>query len=963
VRPYFAVAGLILAATVLFSQESNSKPSKKKMPPTPATLSTPTGNTIGARGIVVGVPKVFDDRALTLMLETLNNSLSNVNVVNQQTLAQAIGTIQGSRTHEVASAFTLQGTPTPQIQTENSQSSAPNATGQMAPASASLKTTTTSASVTPGIPWSSDMATLPTAYTNLNYNMSSSDLLSEQVDLMYQIFNIRMLLDRSLSDRLLWETQTDKPTHRPTDRPTTRLQAVIGLNVTVDPPGDAENAAAVVEVTLFKPCLTEKGMQPCRATDQGTNHLSLVAVMPQEHTYNAAALNSKATAFGGAAVAKMINVGFTDRRRGQTYYLFRDNDTVSFERQTDPDSTAITFGWVFRPVLGRKSVAPGMRQMFAVVSLPDDDAPCDDPDNCPPVKIQANVHAYWKKYDPKNLTTSSISEIGFGAKLIRVLSLGMAAPYPPAGDSDIRKGYPINVPKTSNSLTGLQPTVAEIQWRPAGAKQAVISVKGTNLFDGTAVALGDKVYAGNGDGLRFVNNQNLDITTDLTALLADGAVLGRYAPARPLSIDRAKTIDPAKTGLMIQSEGSLPLAGYFQLTLVPSFDPAAADQPRQCLKNEDLEADKLGMPVVSVNGVPVQGPYEFPADAAGCLQIVAYVPQPPPGSAAMGNGPAAAPVSPTSLTSANTPSATPVSASSSAAGSTTSGTAVSAGLGVASVRFPFRGKALKASVRVYDPRNVFTAQSLATETANSQQYLIQKIDGPFFPPGAKPKFVWRILVNGKTLDLETCADPITPASVRLKDAPPNAYPKDFFCALSPNDMYARLNLTTTPAPVAGSGPDPQSAATGAAAKPGTITALLQSGVKNPNQLESWQWTYTVTLTPGTHTLTPSGSPSDSSAAKLDDLSINTKHVNQYDQVWVTFTGSGLDQVASVTLGTTVLQTNTAKQGKSIAVFVPQAFTSQSAGSTNLDLTFLDKSSKQIGIARVVIDAKIGNPKK
>jgi len=68
------------------------------------------------------------------------------------------------------------------------------------------------------------------------FGASAGDLLSDQVNLSHQIFNLRMILERSLSDRLI----DNKP----------RTQAVLGFNVTIDPPKTAVDAVAEVEITL-----------------------------------------------------------------------------------------------------------------------------------------------------------------------------------------------------------------------------------------------------------------------------------------------------------------------------------------------------------------------------------------------------------------------------------------------------------------------------------------------------------------------------------------------------------------------------------------------------------------------------------------------------------------------------------------------------------------------------------------
>jgi hypothetical protein len=56
------------------------------------------------------------------------------------------------------------------------------------------------------------------------------------------------------------------------------------------------------------------------------------------------------------------------RKRNQTFYVYRDTDTLAYERMTDGGE--LVFGWMFRPVLGRRSVSPGLRQLLAVISLP-----------------------------------------------------------------------------------------------------------------------------------------------------------------------------------------------------------------------------------------------------------------------------------------------------------------------------------------------------------------------------------------------------------------------------------------------------------------------------------------------------------------------------------------------------------------------------------------------------------------
>jgi hypothetical protein len=656
-----------------------------------------------ARGITVGATRAFDNRALTLMLESLNASLAGLNVIDQKMLAGAVGRVQGSQLTEVSREFVLQGMATPQVQevtgaTGGTTSNVTGSTGATTgPAGATTATqagtvdtsqtgtsqteTTTTPSTTPVVPAGPAVPGAPSAFANLQYSLSPSDLLSEQVNVMYQIFNIRMLLDRALGDRLLWEGQ-------PQDAGNTRLQAVLGTNVWIDPPRDAVNAAAVIEMTIELPNGVGNEQRP-----------ALVAVMPQERTYNSAALSSKSNAFGGSAVANVFTVGVTEKRRGQTFYLYRENDTVAFERQADPRTpNAITYGWVFRPVLGRRSVLAGPRQMFAVVSLPVNDGPNAADRH---VRLKAGVRAYWRKYDPDTLTTADRDrgEIRFWARAAHLLSLGTSLNYPPDGVTEV-SGYTIDVPLTRSLARDLKPEIDKVMWRPVGARLAVVAVHGRNLFHDTRVVLGDRVLATPADGLRLVSDQALDVTTSIASLAADAAVLGRYGPAEPLEVTCHLDCKPSLAAITASWNDSV--GGVIEATVDPMFGTADF-ATAECLHPDDLKDEGLGHPVLFLNGIPIEGPYEFVptarqgSPATSCVAIVARIPD----------------------------------------------SAAKQFAGILSLKFPFRGKAFQASQRIYDPRTAFKARLIAAD-----DYLLEKIDGSFGEEGT-----WRVVIPGAAAPL------------------------------------------------------------------------------------------------------------------------------------------------------------------------------------------------------------------
>jgi len=329
-------------------------------------------------GISVGAPKAFDNRTLTLMLESLSQTLQaqQQNYMDQKSVAAALANIQGFTQTESSTNLSLTTTPTPATDVKTTLNTGNvDANGNPLPNTFQRQTDVNRASVTPQAP---ALDTLP-AFQGFTptYGNSASDLLSDQVNLTYQIFNLRMILERALSDRLNPDATGENKTRR---------QAVLGFNVTLDPPRTANDAVAVVEITLQtcdkaqKTCeeeaknelqICDKGKKTCEeeakneSKDENRKPLSLVALMPQEKTYNAAALSSKSNAFAGSAVVSSFQVGFSARKRGQIFYLYRDNDTISYERMTG-DPTKIVFGWMFRPVLGRRSISPGLRQLFSL---------------------------------------------------------------------------------------------------------------------------------------------------------------------------------------------------------------------------------------------------------------------------------------------------------------------------------------------------------------------------------------------------------------------------------------------------------------------------------------------------------------------------------------------------------------------------------------------------------------------
>ena len=578
----------------------------------------------------MGQPKVFDNYTLTLMLENLSKTLLGMQFIDQPTLAKAFGYQQGFQSTEFASSLTISTLPTPGLKQEDiTKTGNVDSKGNPLPNSTQNTTTKTQDSIKPQAP-TLDTAPPAVAGYNPTYGPNPSDLLSDQVNLSYQIFNLRMILEKSLSDRLL---NNDK----------TRLQAVLGFNVSLDPPRTANDAVAVVEITVE--AQEEAGQ---------TDGLSLISMMPQEKTYNSAAVSTKSNAFGGSAVVKLVEVGYSQRKRSQVFYLYRDTDTLSYQRMIPGDNSngekpKIVFGWMFRPVLGRRSISPGLRQLFAILALPQKDQQdkietkkqeCgkqggeNPPSAAAPLSpsapkapsLKATVRTYWKKYDRQTMTSFEEHDANRATKAGYYLSLGLNKPQIFSDTYENSATYDsIEVKPTGQYENDLQARISSVVWRPVGSKAALVSVEGKNFFTETKIAIGDKVYATPADGLIIKSNETMDLAIPLDALsTGPGAIISRYGGAVPLTFpcpvlppgapDGGVEIDHVSVTDSLADTRTLRI--YLRSRDVTRVNGEERRRPLSLkyLPEDAVNRGRLSIPatpVVSVNGNVVPLPYTF----------------------------------------------------------------------------------------------------------------------------------------------------------------------------------------------------------------------------------------------------------------------------------------------------------------------------------------------------------------
>lgn len=466
--------------------------------------------------------------------------------------------------------------------------------------------------------------------------IAASDVLTDQLNLASQIFNLQMLYERSLSDRIISEGTEGNRVSNP------RMQTVLGLQVSITPPAGAEDCAAVVEIAV----------QP--RNGNVTEPISLVAMMPQEKTYNATSLSTSERSISGSAVAKILNFNLGGKSRARQYFLHRDSDTVAFERnpQADPKAfpdadRATVFGWEFRPVLGRRVVTAGTRQMLAVVSLP-----MGEHDQGEDLLLDIKSRSYWRRYNRRTQTTKPKSSW-----------------VPWRFDRSGTVDFPIQVlaiPNICKVQDALKPKVSGIKWVNTGQGSAAVTVKGQNFFSGTQVVIGGKVYRESDENNRLTlkSDQALEFHTSIESLTADAVLSGRFGPTERLEMAKGEVKSLDIPGMVLER---LKNSDTYRLSIdVVGQDDDVNDKPYTV-----EYINKFPEPILFIGTEPVPMPYDYyeidPKKTTGSTTSSA-LPAPasnPPGSAPASAAPAPAAATPAAATQAQaavtTTQATPTS--------------------------------------------------------------------------------------------------------------------------------------------------------------------------------------------------------------------------------------------------------------------------------------------------------------
>ncbi|HEY5883835.1 MAG TPA: hypothetical protein VIT88_04070 [Pyrinomonadaceae bacterium] len=454
---------------------------KFKKPDNP-TVAIEEINSASGNGIIVTAPKIYDDAALILMLNAARLRLATLQAFDQAGLTSRIGAITGATLSQQSISGQILGPPIPQSVTQSLGATGSSQTVNTAGNTGSTQTTTAPSGTTTvqslgttsgqtattiaGLPVENvtttvapQSATVPAgpqlsaALPSTGFNISSLNALNEMMQLNYEITNLQLLLEGSLTDRYIEGTRDIKP------------KTTLGFSITIQNPEQFRDAVAILEVEAASPSTAASDEPP-----------AVTAILPREKTYNVANISDKMMSFGGGVVTQVINGGFSYLRGRKNYFIVQDQDTLAMMRESsDANNKTTVFSWQFRPVLGQRVVTAGLKQTFVQLA-----SPIEADEGC---FGGLKIKTYWRRLDrKKNVLREVIPET------IRVSEL-----------SPISRIDQTPIPK-------------RVSYNDLGSGMVVASVKG-EFLPGTYVRIGNNYYREGSPGftwelsrIRFVAN-------------------------------------------------------------------------------------------------------------------------------------------------------------------------------------------------------------------------------------------------------------------------------------------------------------------------------------------------------------------------------------------------------------------------------------------------------------------------
>jgi hypothetical protein len=457
--------------------------------PVPAAGASADQWEASKNGIDVYDPSTYDVESFRAKLQSVADSISAFSFYDADKLKGAIGTMQGATENSSLTSFQAQiALPTISVTESRSIDKAPSQTSEQETAGSKeggsqitkwtidLQKQNSPPTAISKVDMPSHEPTLKPQVNGLQ--TSPQDLLSQQMQLTYQVVNLCTWLNGRLSGLHYIPKQKDEKAEKGFKMVDVRpLESLVGFHIGVTP--KYKDAVAEVQVTL---------------APMNSAEASVVTLFPQQNTYNTIAYSRKATGFGIGALVQPISFGVGGESSKATMYFVRDTDVLAMQMPSASNGAA-RFGWQIRPVLGQRAVVAGPRDVFAMVSLSSfytDDAVC-----------QVTIDTHWRRYDRKTGIVGKIIEGSMAPVLSEKLVL----------------------PGTDSTDYQLAPRVVRTATHDLGNGAVMVDVTGTNFGPGTSITLGDKTYSTANSNLTVFNERNLQFQAPAATLAQQRPVL------------------------------------------------------------------------------------------------------------------------------------------------------------------------------------------------------------------------------------------------------------------------------------------------------------------------------------------------------------------------------------------------------------------------------------------------------
>lgn len=448
-------------------------------------------------GIIVGRPKVYDDSLLRQMLKAAQAKLASIQALDQTGIASHEGGVQGAYQTTNGLAISLQGPSTPQVATTNNGATNSTVSGDTNTVTAGAPNTT-STITTPQLNPPTVTAPAPSTSLPSSFSVSASDVLDEQMQLTYEIANLQLLLDGSLSDWTVGTSKIIKP------------RVTLGFPIAIEPGKREKDATAVVEIEIENDPKAKVTLGP---NEQTPDELpAITTLLPREKTYNVARITDNSFAVSAGMAVQAISVGGAYSRGTKTYYLVKDIDTEALT-YTPASPNRVGFVWQFRPVLGQRYVKAGLKQTFVQIAFP-------------AKRDAANfgnvyVRTYWKYFDRKQGYSKRVQP-----HTLKILNDGKPWPIGNYRLDQNTDGF------SSDDLTDL------------GNGQMLVNLPGP-FIGGTYVRLGSTAFADGNPAFKSTN-QGIQIVAPISDFATkDLFLVSRDGTERQIMLDHDTKNPPA----------------------------------------------------------------------------------------------------------------------------------------------------------------------------------------------------------------------------------------------------------------------------------------------------------------------------------------------------------------------------------------------------------------------------------